>query len=188
MKALRNTLALLLIFMVFSSCQKDDRPDFYYRFKFNGVQKNFKATSEADITFVETNMGFNFATFTMVSERNTKRNSMVIGLRYTGELQRSYEMQTPILVNGILAPTLTFVYYDENGKEYLGTLLQSQHLGAMDDGRLTFTQITPEGSYGTFEAIVFDPREPTSELSARRQFIISDGEFFLPNVSSIRTE
>jgi len=188
MKALRTILALLLIFIVFSSCEKDNRPDFYYRFKFNGVQKEFKATREADITFVETDRGFNFATFTMVSEKNTKRNSIVIGLRYFGELQRSYEMQNPIVVNGVVSPTLTFVYYDENGRIYLAALLQSQNLGARDDGRVTFTQITPEGSYGTFEAIVFDTNEQTSELSARRAFTITDGEFFLPNVSSIRTE
>ncbi|PSL07091.1 hypothetical protein [Cecembia rubra] len=188
MNALRNYLVLLLIFLVFSSCEKDNRPDFYYRFKFEGVQREFKATSEADIIFIDTPSGLKLATFTMVSGKDTKKNSMVIGLRYTGDLERTYEMQNPIMVNGVLAPTLTFVYYDENGRAYLASLLQSENLGARDDGKLTFTDLTVEGAYGTFEAIVFDPLESTSELSARKAFKITDGEFFLPMVASIRTE
>ncbi|EKB48873.1 hypothetical protein [Cecembia lonarensis] len=189
MKRILTVFLTLTIFGLFSSCDRGpERPDFYYRFKFNGVQKEFKASTDADITFIETQFGFNLATFTMVTGRNTDRNALVIGLRYIGELQTAYQMQTPIMVNNVLSTTLTFFFLDENGKPYLATLLQSENPGALDDGRVEFTAITPEGSYGTFEAIVFDPTEETSELSARQIYRITDGEFFLPNVSSIRTE
>ncbi|MGY6742460.1 MAG: hypothetical protein ACXIUQ_06970 [Cecembia sp.] len=189
MHRILKLLMVLAIFGIFSSCDRGpERPDFYYRFKVNGVQKEFKASPKADITFIDTQMGFNLATFTMVTGSRTDRNAFVIGLRYRGELQTAYEMQVPIIVNGVLSPTLTFFYLDENGRSFLGTLLQSENPGALDDGRVEFTAITPEGSYGTFEAIIFDPNEETSELSARQMVRITDGEFFLPNVASIRTE
>lgn len=189
MKRILNLLVMVTVFGLFASCDRGpERPDFYYRFKFNGVQKEFKGNKNADITFIETQFGFNLATFTMVTGKNSDRNAVVIGLRYRGDMERFYEMQTPIMVNGVLSPTLTFLYLDENGKGYLATLLQSENPGARDDGRLAFTDITPEGSFGTFEVILFDPTEETSELSARQEFRITDGEFFLPNVASIRTE
>lgn len=188
MSALKNILALGFVFLLFSSCEKDNRPDFYYRFKFEGVKREFKASAKADIIFIDTPSGVKLATFTMVTGKETNKNAIAIGLRYTGELERSYEMQNPIFVNDILSPVLTFLYYDENGKAYLASLLQSQNLGARDDGRVTFTELTNQGAYGTFEAIVFDPLEQTSELSARRAYKITEGEFFLPMVASIRTE
>jgi hypothetical protein len=189
MKRLINLMVILIVFGLFSSCDRGpERPDFYYRFKFNGVQKEFKAGPNSDITFIDTQGGFNLATFTMVTSSNPDRNALIIGLRYRGELSTAYEMQSPIMVNGILSPTLTFLYLDENGKPFLATLLQSENPGARDDGRLVFTDITREGSFGTFEAIIFDPLEETSELSARQAYRITDGEFFLPNVASIRTE
>jgi hypothetical protein len=189
MKKIIPILLVLMAFGLFSSCDsRPERPDYFYRFKFNGVEKEFKASTDADIIFIDAPGGLKLATFTMVSGRDTDRNALIIGLRYRDEMVRSYEMQTPIMVNGVLSPTLTFLYLDENGKPYLATLLQSQNPGARDDGRLEFTEITPEGSFGTFEAVVFDPSEETSELSARQAFTITEGEFFLPNVASIRTE
>lgn len=187
----KNFLILVsfLVIGLFASCDRGpERPDYFYRFKFNGVEKEFKASTDADIIFIDAPGGLKLATFTMVSGRDTDRNALIIGLRYRDEMLRSYEMQTPIMVNGVLSPTLTFFYLDENGKAYLATLLQSQNPGARDDGRVAFTDITPEGSFGTFEAVVFDVTEETSELSARQAFTITEGEFFLPNVASIRTE
>ena len=189
MKSVLNLLVMFVVFGLFASCDRGpERPDYFYRFKFNGVQKEFRASADADIIFIDTPSGVKLATFTMVTGNNTQRNTIVIGLRYRDELATSYEMQTPIIVNGILSPTLTFLYLDENGKSYLSTLLQSENPGARDDGRLVFTDFTTEGSLGTFEAILFDPTEGTAELSARQEFRITDGEFFLPNVAEIRTQ
>lgn len=188
MKKFIPILLVLMAFGLFSSCDSTpERPDFYYRFKFNGEQKEFKASAEADIIFIDTPSGLNLATFTMVSGRDTDRNALVIGLRYRDDLQTRYEMQVPIMVNNVLSPTLTFLYLDENGRAFSASLLRSQNPGALDDGFVEFTDITVDGSYGIFEATVFDPLEETSELSARQVFRITEGEFFLPNVASIRT-
>ncbi|MDX5478381.1 MAG: hypothetical protein LPJ98_07970, partial [Cyclobacteriaceae bacterium] len=98
----------------------------------------------------------------------------------------TYIMQEPVFVSGVLSPALTFLYLDENGKIFLGGRLQSENPGARDNGSLIFTDITTEGSYGRFEAVVFDAEDETSELSARQAFTITDGEFFLPNFVSLR--
>ncbi|MCC6009357.1 MAG: hypothetical protein JJU40_17035, partial [Rhodobacteraceae bacterium] len=137
MKRFIKLSIFLVVFGLFASCDRGpERPGYFYRFKFNGVQKEFKASTDADIIFIDAPGGLKLATFTMVTGRDTDRNALVIGLRYRGEMGTSFEMQNPIMVNGILSPTLTFLYFDENGKAYLATLLQSQNPGALDDGRL----------------------------------------------------
>ena len=189
MKSVKNILLLLMVILTFSSCEKDDpRPDYYYKFKVNGVQKEFKGNKDANIVFIEDpNSNNRFTIFTFVTGNDPTKNAIVISLRttVTPEYGVKYEMQNPIIINNQVVPLLAFIYLDENGKEYGATLLQSQHPGAMDDGSLMLTELTTEGSFGTFQAVTFDANQ-TGELSQRQPLNITDGEFFMPNLVSLR--
>lgn len=187
MKVFGKILPFILLLTVLIGCDKDERPDYYYRFKINGVQKEFRANKDANIVFIETG-GLNTTTFTMVTGNDPEKNSLTIQLRTVEDVTQgvTYIMQEPIFVGSVLAPALTFLYLDENGKIFLGSRLQSENPGARDDGSLIFTSITTEGSYGRFEAIIFDAEDGTSDLSSRQVYTITDGEFFLPNFISLR--
>ena len=178
---------VLLIFSL-TGCEKEpEGPDYFFRFKFNGVQKEFKATKDSNIVFID-DQGLQLATFNMVSQQDPAKNSIFIGLRTpeTPKIGITYEMQVPIIVQGELSTQVTFLYFDENGKAFLATLLASSHPGARDDASVTFSEISTEGSNGTFEALVFEAEDETSDLSNRQAFTITDGEFFLPNLVSLR--
>jgi hypothetical protein len=189
MKTIINFLLLIIVVFTFSSCEKDDlRPNYYYKFKVNGVQKEFKGSKDANIVFIEDpNSSNRFTVFTFVTGNDPTKNAMVISLRtnVTPEFGIKYEMQQPIIINEQVVPSLAIIYLDENGKEYTATLLQSQHPGAMDNGSLMLTELTSEGSYGVFEAVIFDVNQ-TGELSQRQPLTITDGEFFMPNLVSLR--
>lgn len=187
MKVFSKIIPIILLLAALTGCDKDERPDYYYRFKINGVQKEFRANRDANIVFIETG-GANSTIFTMVTGNDPEKNSMIISLRTVESVVQgtTYIMQEPVFVNSILSPALTFVYFDENGKQFIGGMLQSENPGARDNGSLIFTDITTEGSYGRFEAVVFDAEDETSELSTRQAFTITDGEFFLPNFISLR--
>lgn len=189
MKIFINFLLLLMVIFTFSSCEKDDlRPNYYYKFKVNGVQKEFRGSIDANIVFIEDpNSANRFTIFTFVTGDDPTKNAIVISLRttVTPEFGVKYEMQNPIPINEQVVPMLAFIYLDENGKEYNATLLQSQHPGAMDNGSLMLTELTSEGSMGVFEAVTFDVNH-TGELSQRQPLTITDGEFFMPNLVSLR--
>jgi len=188
MKILGKIVTFALLIVALTGCEKDpERPDYYFRFRFDGVQKEFRATNDSNIVFIEDG-GLQIATLTMVSQKDPAKSSIIIGLT-TPDSPRvgvTYDMQVPVIVNGTLASQVSFVYFDENGKPFLAYLLASSNPGARDDGSLTFTEINREGSYGTFEALVFDAEDETSELSARQAYTITGGEFFLPNLVSLR--
>ncbi|WP_373524221.1 hypothetical protein [Aquiflexum sp.] len=189
MKIAKILLLCLFVIFAFSSCDKEDpRPNYYYKFKVNGVEKEFKANNDANIVFIEdTNSSNRFTIFTFITGSDPNKNAIIISLRTTvsPEFGVNYTMQNPIVVNEQTAPSLTFIYLDENGKEYGATLLQSRNPGAMDDGSLMLTELSAEGSYGTFQAVTFDLNS-TGELSQRQSLILTDGEFFMPNVVSLR--
>jgi hypothetical protein len=188
MKILGKIVTFVLLIAALTGCEKDpERPDYYFRFRFNGVQKEFKASNDSNIVFIEDG-GLQLATFNMVSQKDPAKNSVYIGLRTpdTPQVGVRYDMQIPVNVQGVLSPQVTVLYFDENGKAFLATLLASSNPGARDDASVTFSEITTEGSYGTFEALVFEAEDETSELSTRQAYTITGGEFFLPNFVSLR--
>ncbi|WP_373494646.1 hypothetical protein [Aquiflexum sp.] len=189
MKITKILLLCLFVVFAFSSCNKDEpRPNYFYKFKVNGVEKEFKASNDANIVFIEDpNSDNRFTLFTFVTGSDPNKNAVIISLRTTvaPEYGLKYEMQRTVFVNSQPTPVLTFIYLDENGKEYGATLLQSQNPGAMDNGSLTLTGLTTEGSIGRFEAVVFDLNH-TGELSQRTPLNLTDGEFFIPNFVSLR--
>lgn len=189
MKIAKILLLCLFVVFAFSSCDKDEpRPNYYYKFKVNGVEKEFKGSKDANIVFIEDPNSVNrFTIFTFVTGTDPNKNAIIISLRttVTPEFGVNYTMQNPILVNQQTAPSLTFIYLDENGKEYGAILLQSENPGAMDNGSLMLTELTAEGSYGTFDAITFDLNQ-TGDLSQRQPLNLTEGEFFMPNIVSLR--
>lgn len=188
MKIIKNILLLAILLIVLTSCKDDDpRPDYYYRFKVNGVQKEFRANKDSGIVFLDAPNSINkIIFFTMVTGADPEKNAIVISLRSTEEAESGieYKMQEPLTVNNTIVPRISIVYFDENGKTFGATLLQSLNPGARDDARLKFTQITTEGSYGEFQAIAFD-MSATGDLGSRQELLITDGEFFMPNFVSL---
>lgn len=188
MKTLHRILSFAIVLLILTSCKDEDpRPDYYYKFKVNGVQKEFKATKDAGIVFLDEPNSINkIIFFTMVSNSDPQKNSVVISLRSTEDVESGieYQMQEPLTVNSTIVPRISIVYFDEKGKSFGATLLQSLNPGARDNAKLKFTQITTEGSYGTFEAIAFD-MSATGDLNVRQELLITDGEFFMPNFVSL---
>ena len=185
---MKNTIvSILLLFAVFSfsSCEKEDpKPDYYYSFKVNGVQKEFRINSEAGITFLEDGPN-RFTLFNMVTGKELSKNAVIMSFRNTEQIELGlrYIMQNPIMVNGSLVPSLALIYFDENGKEFGATLLQSENPGALDDSSFKITEFTTEGSVGEFEGVIFDVSD-TGPLDQRTQVLITEGKFFLPNFIS----
>lgn len=185
MKNFTITILLLLAVFSFSSCEKEDpKPDYYYSFKVNGVQKEFRINNDAGITFLEDGPN-RFTLFNMVTGDVLSKNAIIMSFRNMEqiELGQTYIMQNPIVVNGTLSPSLVLIYFDENGKEYGATLLQSSNPGALDDCSFKITEFTTEGSVGEFEGVIFDQRD-TRPLNQRTPVLITEGKFFLPNFIS----
>jgi hypothetical protein len=189
MKALFKTLLIISIAVVSLSCNKEEpRPNYYYKFKVNGVQKEFSASNMSNIVYIDdVNSGIQISFFTMVTGSDQNKNSMIISLRTSNPLVigDTYNMQDEILVQGQVVPSMAIIYLDENGREFSATKLQRTNPGAADNGSITLTAFDTEGSMGTFEAIVFDERA-TGNLATRVPVRITDGEFFLPNFVSNR--
>jgi hypothetical protein len=189
MKNSYRFIYLLLVAVIFFSCNKEEpRPNYFYKFKVNGVQKEFSASTNSNIVYIDdVNTGVQISFFTMVTGNDASKNTMVISLRTAGPLAigDTYRMQDEIIVQGTRSPSLAFVYFDETGKEYGATLLQSTNPGAGDNGSLRLTSFDTNGSYGTFEAVIF-PIAGTGNLADRIPVQITEGEFFLPNFVSNR--
>jgi hypothetical protein len=185
MKNIGLSLLLLIAVFSFSSCEKEEpRPDYYYSFKVNGVLKEFKANNDAGVTFLERG-NLRVALFNMVSGDVASKNAVIMSFRNTEQIQLGsrYIMQNPISINGTLSPSIALVYFDENGKEFGATLLQSSNPGAFDDCSFKITQFTTEGSIGEFEGVLFDQAD-TRPLDQRTPLIITEGKFYLPNFVS----
>jgi hypothetical protein len=184
MKNYVATLFLVIIAFVSFSCDKEDeRPDYFYSFQVDGVEKSFKANQNANIVFIDDRQNnARIAFWTMVTGTNTQRNTLVISLRTIErlELGLNYEMQVPIVVQNTTVPSITMVYFDENGKEWGATLLQSLHPGAQDNASVRLTEFTTEGSSGVFQGVLVDMQD-TRPIEQRRTIQLSNGRFFLPN-------
>ncbi|TVP43158.1 MAG: hypothetical protein EA341_18540 [Mongoliibacter sp.] len=189
MRLLSKILLLSVFVAVFSSCDREpDRPDYYYRFKVNGVQQEFRANDEAGILFLEDPNEVNrYMLFTMTTRNDNQKNAIYISLRTleTITIGTRYEMQLGINVNNRVVPRITTLYFDENGNQFIADLLQRNHPGARDDGWVVFDELNPQGSIGRFEATLF-PIDDDGELSERQELKITEGEFFIPNNISLR--
>lgn len=189
MKLLSKILLLFCIVALYSSCDKEpERPDYYFRYKINGVQKDFKANTDSGILFLDDPESINkFAFFTMTTGDDNEKNSIFMSLRYQESLEPgfTYIMQEPVVVNDQVVARISTVYFDENGIEHGAVLLRSNHPGAEDNATVTLTSLVEEGSYGTFTAVVF-PSDATGDLADRTPIRITDGEYFLPNFRSLR--
>lgn len=189
MKLLSKIFILLSIVALNSACDKEpERPDYYYRYTLNGEQKEFKANTDAGILFLDDPDGVNkIAFFTFTSGSDNEKNAIFLSLRYQETLESgvSYSMQRPTVVNNQEVPSISTVYFDENGKEHAAVLLKINNPGAGDDASVAITSLVEEGSYGTFSAVVFASDE-TGDLADRTPIVITNGEYFLPNFRSLR--
>ncbi|MBW3466673.1 hypothetical protein [Arthrospiribacter ruber] len=189
MKVLFKIMLLTACIAVFSSCDREPpRPDYYYRFKVNGVQKEFKANTDSGILFLEDPNEVNrYMLFNMTTGRDNEKNSLFISLRTLESITvgTRYEMQLGINVNNNIVPRITVLYFDENGDQFIADLLQRDNPGAKDDAWVIFDELVQEGSYGRFEATIFSV-DDDGDLAARQEIKITDGEFFIPNFISLR--
>ncbi len=174
---------------LYSSCDKEpERPDYYFRYMVNGEQREFKANTDSGILFLDDPDGVNkIAFFTLTTGSDNEKNAIFLSLRYreTFEVNRTYSMQRLTIINNQEVPSISTVYYDENGKEHGAVLLRSKNPGAADDASVAITSLVEEGSYGTFSAVVF-AADATGDLSDRTPIEITNGEFFIPNFRSLR--
>jgi hypothetical protein len=185
MKNIGLYIILLFAAFSFSSCEKEDpKPEYFYSFKVNGVQKEFRTNNDAGITFLEDGQ-LRITLFNMVTGDDLSKNSVIMSFRNRDQIQlgQTYIMQNPITVNGSLIPSLALIYFDENGKEFGAILLQSANPGALDDCSFRITDFTTEGSTGDFEGVLFDISD-TGPLDQRTPLVITEGKFFLPNFVS----
>lgn len=189
MRLLSKILLFTVFVAVFTSCDKEpDRPDYYYRFKVNGVQKEFKANTDSGILFLEDpNAANRYMLFNMTTGRDNEKNALFISLRTLESITigTRYEMQLGITVNNTVVPRITVLYFDENGDRFIADLLQTDNPGARDDAWVIFDELIQEGSYGRFEATIYSV-DDDGELSERQDMFITDGEFFIPNFISLR--
>ncbi|MCL6261312.1 hypothetical protein M3O96_19580 [Aquiflexum sp. TKW24L] len=189
---MKNFLTLIIFsfsILILTSCGKDEvpKPEYYYKFKVNGVQKEFKASDDASIFFTQDQGSTNRRTlFTMVSGTDPLKNTIVMSYRSPTSIVvgNTYQMQAPIIIGGVENPSILFFYFDENGKEYGASLLKSSNPGANDNVFFSFTEFSNENSKGNFEAVIFD-LSATGDLNRREVVEITEGEFFLPNFISI---
>lgn len=189
MKLFSKIFTLLCILALYSSCDKEpERPDYYFRYAINGVQKEFKANKDSGILFLDDPESINkFALFTMTTGDDNEKNALFMSLRYQETLDPglTYIMQEPMVVNNQEVPRISTVYFDEIGKEHAAVLLKSNNPGAEDNATVTVTSLVEEGSYGTFSAVVF-AADATGDLADRTPIRITNGEYFLPNFRSLR--
>lgn len=186
MKRISIILSFFALAFAFSSCEKDPpRPDYHFSFKIDGVEKKFSATTDANIFFKDNiGSGVRLAFWTMVSDINPEKNAVVVSLRTYDllELGRTYQMQDEILFGTEVIPSMTMLYFDENGKAFGAVLLASANPGARDNCSISLSDFTTEGTTGTFTGVLFDMEDTTTPLADRRAYLLTEGKFFLPNL------
>jgi hypothetical protein len=190
MKKAHSILLVLLVTLLSLSCNKEaeERPNYYYRFKVNGVQKEFSANTNASIGLVDdVNSGLFLAFLTMVTGNDGDKNAIVISLRTERGLllDREYTMQEEITFQGKVSPTIAAFYLNERGKAFDATKLQKLYPGAEDDFIIKFTAFYPESIYGNFEGVLFDSSE-SGDLGSREPLYITEGKFYLPKTGFTR--
>lgn len=118
----------------------------------------------------------------MVTGNNRKRNAIIIALRTIERLELgfTYEMQIPVVVNSVTAPSIAFLYIDENGKSWCAFNLASLNPGTPENASIRLTDFSTEGTTGVFDGVLVD-MEDDRPLDQRRAVQITNGRFFLPN-------
>lgn len=184
MNRLLSIIAAFSIFLLFSSCDKEpDRPDYFYSFKIDGVEKRFKANSNSNIVYLDNvPPGVRVAFFSMATGNDETKNTIFISLRTVEriELNFPYTSENEIVVQNKLVPIVTIVYTDENGKQYLSEALLSQFPGNPFEASISMTNFTTEGSTGEFSGVMYDATD-SRPMNERRTFRITEGKYFLPN-------
>lgn len=184
---MKNYLPLLflgIILLFNTACDReDDRPDYFYSFNVDGVEKNFRANRDANIVFIDDSQNnIRLTTWTMVTGNNTERNAIVIALRTVSRLELgfTYEMQIPIVVNNVTSPSIAFFYLDENGKAWGALNLASLNPGTPENASIRLVDFSSEGTTGVFDGVLVD-MEDDRPLNQRRTIQLTNGRFFLPN-------
>ncbi|GHB23541.1 hypothetical protein [Mongoliitalea lutea] len=184
---MKNYLPLLflgIILLFNSACDReDDRPDYFYSFSVDGVEKNHRANRDANIVFIDDSQNnIRLTTWTMVTGNNTERNAIVIALRTIERLELgfTYQMQVPIVVNSVTSPSIAFFYLDENGKAWGALNLESLNPGTPENASIRLVDFSAEGTTGVFDGVLVD-MEDDRPLNQRRTIQITNGRFFLPN-------
>ena len=184
MNRLLSIIAAFSIFLLFSSCDKEpDRPDYFYSFKIDGVEKRFKANTKSNIVYLDNvPPGVRVALFSMSTGNDFTKNTVTISLRTVEriELNFAYTSQDEIVVQNSLVPVVTIVYTDENGKEYLSEALLSQYPGNPFGASISMNNFTTEGSTGEFSGVLYDASD-SRPINEKRTFRITEGKYFLPN-------
>jgi hypothetical protein len=171
---------IISLFFLSSCIDKDKRPDYYFKFKVDGVQKSFKASTDAVIVLDDPRSNDKRNILNMVSSSDIEKNSIVIVIRVNRvEVGQDYILQEAVILNGATLPQVAIAYWDENKIVYGASLLKSISPDALDDAVVTLTKFTTEGGYGTFSGILFKSLDE-GPIGMRKPIVISEGEFYLP--------
>jgi hypothetical protein len=182
-----------VLLLALSSCGSNDEdpeplPDSFVRFKVDGLQKEFKLSSQP--------MGFSFdaggPVYNAIAVMNGNpadgtKNFVSISVRNEApfEAGKDYVMQTPISYGGVDMVRVLFTYSDEQGNVYNAVLFQQTIAGVQikDDAKVRFTKITDNWVEGSFDAVTMGP--VTSTGLRTTELRITDGVFSLPLISAI---
>jgi hypothetical protein len=173
---------LLMILMAVSSCKKNDgddggsSPEFFLRFKANGVQNEYKANTEGSFNKASGSNYISVVGATKIQFEATKSNMTIaltsIGIAVVNTTYTNYTSSTPGYVKGKL---LQIAFYDENGKFYMSwgeEFLSLMPPGSVADSRVVITESTSAYIKGKFSGTLFTE-------GFTNKMIITDGEFYL---------
>jgi hypothetical protein len=173
-----------LILLLCNSCSTDSEdPDgqdsddkvYYIKFKYNGVQKDYRMNTLAQFYYDNNNLSYR-CNLTGGLKANNAADAFTLFVVNKEALttNKKYQMKNGIeMQNGGVMPQVIAVFLNENGKGYTAQFLSTDFLAFDDEAEMMFTEITDKYTKGTFTARVF------TSAPDREELLITDGEFRL---------
>lgn len=185
----RLSAILLFAVLILAACSGGDDPqpqsEYFFKFKVNGVQKEFKANLPTHLMAMTYNAtaDVHMATAIILGDGSDGTKNFVSITALNEEpfaTGITYRMQEAILYTGVPVVRIQFTYSDEDGNLYNAVLFQRDGLPMLrtDDASIHFSSITQTKVEGTFDATVLGPVFTTTGRD-NNELKITEGQFSL---------
>ncbi|QEH42992.1 hypothetical protein [Chitinophaga sp. XS-30] len=177
----KYTLLLLSMVLLAGCSKKSDNPaapgTYYLRFKADGVQKEYKAHTLAQLYYDPENLSYhcNMTSSLKTAELGKDALSLFLLSKTAYKTGERYHLRNEIEMpkTNAIMPQVMISMFTESGKPYTAQFLPVTGLQFDDAAEVKFTEITDKYVRGTFSGLAF------SMLPERAELKVTDGEFYL---------
>lgn len=184
---------LFLCTGLFFSCNQDESPktdsEYFVKFKVNNANVSFPGNPSQPATFFFDPNGEVYAGIIQGFAQGSNGTKNAVQISFYNEeefeINKTYELQNPILYNTSTVPRVSITYFDAEGKIFNAVVLQQDNTAIIvkDRASIRFKNIGNGTVEGTFEGLLMGPFDVASGRGNEERLIAS-GEFKLPLIKN----